>query len=43
LESVLLCIYGKGISDSDLKDWKAWMDLVVTADKYLETELKHAA
>ena len=40
---MLLYIYGKEISENDPKDWEAWMDLVVTADNYLKTELKHTA
>ena len=44
LEGVLRYIYGCKIDDYHQKTWQYWLDLVETADKYLEPQLsKHAA
>jgi len=43
LEGVLRYIYGCEVDDWDPKPWRYWLDLVETADKYLEPKLSKTA
>lgn len=43
LEAVLRHIYGADFLDSDPKPWRFWLDLAITADKYLVPQLSETA